>query len=130
MFIKFIHWSKVKYFRYFETAIAVIFSVNPKLFLFNREEIIIQYLMNLQYSWPFKSQSHKMVKHIQTIRRQWVCFTIFVGLALKGLIQYRFIIDYYSFHILFNWFLSSNLNTSSPLRSVMAISDHRQDITK
>ena len=130
MFIKFIHWSKVKYFRHFETAIAVIFSVNPKLFLFNREEIIIQYLMNLQYSWPFKSQSHKIVKHIQTIRRQWVCFTIFVGLALKGLIQYRFIIDYYSFHILFNWFLSSNLNTSSPLRSVMAISDRRQDITK
>ena len=43
---------------------------------------------SLLSSYPFKRQSHKMVKHIQTIRRRLNCLSVpdhFVGLALIGL---------------------------------------------
>ena len=35
---------------------------------------------------PLKQQPHRMVKHTQTIRRQfaWVCLTILWGWRLKG----------------------------------------------
>ena len=48
-------------------------------------------MMKFMNSQPFKRQSHKMVKHTQTIRRllpmNWLSvFEIFVGLVLKRLI--------------------------------------------
>ena len=46
--------------------------------------------------WPFKRQSQKMVKHTQTVRRQFAtnCLSVFdhfVKLTFKGLRWYLFV---------------------------------------
>ena len=52
-------------------------------------------------SSPFKRQSHKMIKHTQTIRRllpmnYWSVFDHFVGLVLKGLKFFDTVNDFIS----------------------------------
>ena len=61
--------------------------MNTVIIVFANAKIVWKFEMldiKKSVTWPFKRQSRKMVKHTQTVRRQFV-FHYFVGLVRKGL---------------------------------------------
>ena len=64
---------------------STFYAILPYILVFREPPIKIGFFSKLQKSEPFKCQSHKMVKHTQTIRRQLGVFDYFVMLVLKRL---------------------------------------------